>query len=55
MVGFKGLVAAAAAAVVAGDVVRNDTAFYGESPPVYPSRECHFLRWGWGLGVEGVS
>jgi beta-glucosidase len=25
---------------VAQDIISNDTYFYGQSPPVYPSREC---------------
>lgn len=35
---------AAAAASASSDVITNDTYFYGQSPPVYPSRTCFMLQ-----------
>lgn len=38
----------AAAMTARNDTITNDTYFYGQSPPIYPSREFSF---GKGLGV----
>jgi beta-glucosidase len=32
-----------------GDVITDDAYFYGQSPPVYPSRESFFLGGGRGI------
>lgn len=42
LLAVAGLVAAAASA--SSDVITNDTYFYGQSPPVYPSRTCFMLH-----------
>ncbi len=38
--GLAGLAALHHGAAAASDAITSDTYFYGQSPPVYPSREC---------------